>query len=695
MKNTSHTLGEQLMVKTACAMCPAGCGVNLHVDYGRIVKVEGMQEHPITKGFTCVKGRQIPGYVYSNDRLRYPMRKENGIWKRILWEEALDVIATKLRDGKEKYGATSLAIFSGDSVDQSLRLGHDMIWRFGDVYRSPNLFYVHGFCAGARYRANFATFGKTAVPDVVESKCIVVWAQNTHESWPDRVQNFLAAIKKGAKLIVIDPRRTSFAKRADIHVQPRPGTDGALALAIINNIILEGMYDREFVDNWTVGFDKLSEHVKQYPPEWAEQITGVEAADIRMIAQMYATIKPACIQFGCKLEQTAGGVQTIRSIATLVAITGNIDSAGGNLRGSSEVAERPYRLLEEMGDMKLTGADKHPLMHEAGGTFFGDGNMPNFSDLVLKGEPHFVRNMIIAGANPIVTWPNSTKVRQALEKVSFLVVMDVFMTPTAELADIVLPACTFLERVSLCRVYETRGAMMLRRKVIEPLWESWSDCKFWLELARRLGYEEHFPWKDDEETLDYYLEPSGLTVKYLRDEHPTGIIEGRKYYDEYKEKGFPTPSGRVELYSSTLEKLGYDPLPSYQEPGESPLSTPELAMEYPLVLTAGVRELEYWHSQYRNIRELRRRNSGPSAEIHLDTASNYGIQDGDLMIIETKRGRIEVRARVTDDIMSGIVSVGHAWPEASENVLTDDMPADPLSGYPAFAGVLCRIKKKT
>ncbi|MFC1926798.1 molybdopterin dinucleotide binding domain-containing protein, partial [Chloroflexota bacterium] len=270
-----------------------------------------------------------------------------------------------------------------------------------------------------------------------------------------------------------------------------------------------------------------------------------------------------------------------------------------------------------------------------------------------------------------------------------------FMTPTAELADIVLPACTFLERVSLCRVYETRGAMMLRRKVIEPLWESWSDCKFWLELARRLGHEEYFPWKDDEETLDYYLEPSGLTVEYLRDEHPTGIIEGHKYYDEYKEKGFPTPSGKVELYSSELEKLGYDPLPTYREPGESPLNMPELAKEYPLVLTAGVRELEYWHSQYRSLSRLHRRNPGPSAEINTDTADMYDIKDGDLIVIETKIGSIEVRARVSGDIMPGVVSVGHAWPEASENVLTDDTPVDPLSGYPALAGVLCRVRKKT
>jgi anaerobic selenocysteine-containing dehydrogenase len=271
------------------------------------------------------------------------------------------------------------------------------------------------------------------------------------------------------------------------------------------------------------------------------------------------------------------------------------------------------------------------------------------------------------------------------------VVMDIFMSATAEIADIVLPACTFLEKVSATGM---SLVSMLRVPVITPLWESWSDCRFWLELAKRMGYEEDFPWKDDEEVLDHFLKPIGLTVRYLRDEHPTGILPLTTHYDEYKKRGFPTPSGKVELYSEELEKMGYDPLPTYQEPRESPISTPELATEYPLVLTTGAREKEYWHSQQRNLSKLHRRNPGPLAEIHPDTARRYGIGDGDLTVVETKRGSIEIKARVTQDIMPDIVSVPHGWAESCENMLTNDIPADPVSGYVAFTGLLCKISKK-
>jgi anaerobic selenocysteine-containing dehydrogenase len=202
------------------------------------------------------------------------------------------------------------------------------------------------------------------------------------------------------------------------------------------------------------------------------------------------------------------------------------------------------------------------------------------------------------------------------------------------------------------------------------------------------------PWKDDEEVLDHFLNPTGLTVKYLRDEHPTGILPVTTHYDEYRKRGFRTPSGKVELYSEELEKMGYDPLPTYHEPLESPISTPELARDYPLVLTTGAREMEYWHSQHRNLSRLRRRNTEPMADIHPDTAGKYGIGDGNMMTVETKRGSIEIKARVTEDIMPDVISVPHGWAESCENVLTDDTPADPVSGYMAFTGLLARVSKK-
>jgi len=499
------------------------------------------------------------------------------------------------------------------------------------------------------------------------------------------------AIRKGAKIIVIDPRRTGFAKKADIYVQPRLGTDGALALAFINVIIGEDLYDKEFVADYTIGFDKLEQHVKGYTPEWAEKITGVAAEDIRKIARLYASNRPGTIFAGMKLQQASAGFHTSRSIIIIDGLLGNIDIPGGQVRVSFNIRQRPARLFDKFGDMRLTGATEYPLLHEVGGRLLGEGVMSNFSDLVLEGKPYKVRMMFIIASNPIITWPNTPRVRQALEALNFLVSMDVFMTATAEYADIVLPACTFLEKYSMPDVTQ---AAMLRRPIIPTYEESWSDCKFWRELAQKMGYENDFPWKSDEETLDYYLEPSGTTVKQLRDESPTGMFPVTKAYYEYKKKGFKTSSGKFEFYCQELKTLGYDPMPIYREPAVGPVTTPELAAKYPVNLITGVREAEFWHSQFRDLPKLQSRKPEPLADIHPDTAKKYGIEDGDTMIVENWIGSIEIKAKVTEDIMPNVVNVPHAWPQASGNMLTDDKPVDPEVGYPAFTALLCRIRKK-
>jgi anaerobic selenocysteine-containing dehydrogenase len=325
--------------------------------------------------------------------------------------------------------------------------------------------------------------------------------------------------------------------------------------------------------------------------------------------------------------------------------------------------------------------------------------MPNWGDLVLKGEPYRMKILFVAGSNPAVTWPNSNKVSQALDKLDFLVVMDPFWTATAEKAHIVLPACTFIERISMCGIYEGHSvpAVQLRRPAVAPLWESWSDAKFWMALAKRMGgnFAQYIPWNSDEEAMDYWLSPSGLTVKYLTEEHPTGIVTGSpEPVLDYHKHGFPTPSGKCEFYSEELVSLGIDPLPIYREPPESPVSNPRLAKEYPLVLTTGIRELEYWHSQQRHCPRLRRRNPEARAELHPDTARECDIADGDYMTIETPRGKARMKAKVTENIRPGMVATAHGWlGEANENLLTDDMPADPEGGYPSFVAQLCKISK--
>ncbi|MBL7119404.1 MAG: molybdopterin-dependent oxidoreductase [Dehalococcoidia bacterium] len=690
MRSSSHSSGEHRVVKTACEMCWRGCGLDVYVENGKIVKVEGMSEHPYTRGDICVKARQIVEHVYHKDRLQYPMKKENGSWKRISWDEALDTIATKLTDYKEKYGAASHGIFVGDPVSLLGITGWEMIQRFCDAYGTPNRFFVTDLCGGSAMMAETATLGAMWEPDIENSNCIVVWADNPHNTRPTIVQHIVEARKRGAKLIVIDPRRVPIARQADIHLQPRPATDGALALAMLNVIVSEGLYDRGFVEGYAVGFDKLADHVKQYPPEYAERVTGVPAEDIRQTARMYATTKPACIPFGFKLSQNQSGFHTTRCVGILQAITGNVGIPGGSRR-KTYVRQRPLGLPELMGETKHVGAAKYPIWEAYGMT--NAGCMTNWGDLVLKGEPHRLRTVIVQGANPVVTWPNTPKVTKAFDNLEFVVVMDIFMTETAQKADIVLPACTFLEKLSLA----IESAIMLRRPVIQPLFESWSDCKFRLQLAKRMGYGEYFPWRDDEEVVDYSLEPSGWSVKRVEAENPSAILLGMMHpgVHEYKIRGFRTPSGKAELYCQRLKELGYDPLPTFQEPPESPASTPELAKEYPVTLATGTRELEFWHTQHHRLSKLHRRNPEPRAELHPETAAKYGIGDGDIMIVENRIGSIEIKARVTEDILPDTVSVPHAWAEACENMLIDDTPADPVSGFVAFSGPLCRIRKKT
>ncbi len=688
MGNSKQSSNEHQQV-TICGMCHNHCGIRVHVKNSKIIGVMGWPEHPHSQGMICIKASQIPEHVYHDARLKHPVRRENGTWRRISWDEALDTIARKLTESKERYGPASLGVICGDPVELAGDLGSYLIWRFCDVYGTPNRFHAGDMCYLPLAMGQIVTLGSVYEPDVENSGCIIVWADNPQATYPVIHSKILKARKRGAKLIVIDPRRISLAKDADMHIRPRLGTDNILLLAMLNIIISEELYDRELVDNWTAGFDKLAEHVKQYTPEKAERVSGVTVGDINKIARIYATIKPACMQIGFKLAQTQCGFQTSRSFAILSAITGNIQVSGGDLHSFS-LPKRPPRLPELMGDLKHPTANEFPI-HSAFPIFLFDGNMTNWGDLILN-EPRHLRNMIVSGANPAITWPNSNKVRRALDKLEFLVVMDVLMTATAQMADIVLPACTFLEKMASI---QWRG-WSVRRPVIEPQWESWPDSNFWLELAGRMGYKKYFPWKNDEEIIDHFFGPSGLTFRKILEEYPEGYIHPQTVQGErqYKQKGFQTLSGKVELYSGLLEKIGQDPLPTYSEPRESPITTPDLFKEFPLSLTTGTRELEWYHSEHRHLDGLRRRNPEPMGEIHPDTARKFGIGDGEPMMVETKIGSLQIKARVTDDMMPGMISVPHGWDEAPENMLTDDRPADSVSGFPALTALLCRVRGK-
>ena len=677
-------------VATDCTICYHSCGTNVLVEEGRITKVEGLKEHPLNKGRLCPKGAKAMELVYHPDRLKHPLKKVNGGWKRITWDIALKEIADKLQSLKKEFGPEVLSIFSGSIGVENLEM-MELAQRFKGAFGSPNFISVEGICYRMRIRARQMTFGKYPVEEM-DTKLYLLWGHNPDQSDFPLLQAIQENLAKGSQLVVIDPKRIRLAKKAEMYLPIRPGTDGALALALIHVIIKENLYDKDFVEHWTYGFAKLVSHIEPYMPQWAEKITWVPADDIQKLARLYATAESASIFQGTNTQdQTANGTQNSRAFAILQTITGNINNAGGWVIG-------PRLSLTSLGiptEKTPIGAKDYGLFYNLWGKKSPFGQVVCFPDSV----PDVIRSLIVTGGNPAVSLPDSNAFREALKKLDLLVVHDLFMTETAELAHYVLPACSHLEKNGLAYSYNVCHGipyLMLRKKAIEPLYESWSEFRFWKELSNRMGFGEVFPWETDEEVVELELRSSGLSYKELKEEKKAGAYYSEKRYgmESYEIKGFSTPSKKIEIYSETFHKEGFDPLPTYREPDQSPLEDSPLSRLYPLILTTGARNLFCTHTQHRNIEALRKRNPEPYAEVHPKTAERYGINDGDPMIVESNRGQIKVKALVTEDILQEVVSIPHGWPgEANVNLLTDVHCREPIMGYPQMKSQLCSIRK--
>jgi anaerobic selenocysteine-containing dehydrogenase len=677
-------------IATDCTICYHSCGTEVLVEEGRIKKIRGLKDHPLNKGRLCPKGARAIEMVYHPDRLKYPLKKVNGEWKGISWNIALTEIANKLQHLKKEFGPEVLSIFSGSIGVENLEM-MELAQRFKGAFGSPNFISVEGICYRMRIRARQMTFGKYPVEEM-NTKLYVLWGHNPEQSdFPLHIA-LRENLAKGSKLVVIDPKKISLVKKAEMYLPIRPGTDGALALALMYVIIKENLYDKDFVEKWTHGFDKLVSHIEPYTPQWAEKITWVPAEDIKKLARLYATAESASIFQGTNTQdQTANGTQNSRAFAILQTITGNINNPGGWVIG-------PRLSLTGLGiptERTPIGANDYTLFYDFWGRKSPYGQVVCFSDSV----PNVIKALIVTGGNPVVSLPDSNAFREALKKLELLVVHDLFMTETAELAHYVLPGCSHLEKNGLAYSYNVCHGMpylMLRKKAIEPLYESRSEFMFWKELAKRMGMGEVFPWETDEEVVELELKPSGLRYKELKEEKVAGAYYMQKKYgmDGYEVKGFSTPSKKIEIYSETFEKAGFDPLPTYREPDQSPLGDPQLFQKYPLILTTGARNLYYTHTQHRNIQGLKEKSPEPYAEIHPKAAEKYGVKDGDSIIVESNRGQIRVKALVTEEMMEGVVSIPHGWPgEANVNLLTDVHCREPIMGYPQMKSQLCSIQK--
>ncbi len=702
---------ETKILKSVCRSCHGGCGVDLHVSEGRLTKVVGDPASPLNKGSLCPIGGNTLALVYHPDRLKYPLRRTGargeGKWQRISWDEALDEIARRVQAIKDSHGAQAIAMGTGTGR-------HHIRWvsRFGHALGTPN-WCEPGFaqCFHPRVNTALLTFGDFPVCDFTGGtppECIVYWGHNPVNSGPDGETRFDAreSLKGNPKIIVVDPRNTALAKRADIWLQLRPGTDDALALAMLHTIIEEKLYDAEFVDKWTHGFDALAERVKQYSPEWAGPITWVPAEKLRAAARLYAQTKPSMMEWGCAIEHTPNCIQTVRAISMLPALTGNIDVPGGWVFGMKGLGRFPS-LIENLSpemDAKRLGADRFKMLAGEGADLPA-AHIPTLLQAMREGVPYPVKAFLVFGNNTLTTFANAKEAYEALLKLDLLVVADLFMTPTAELADIVLPAAAWPELTTLAGLPTVAANVIFAQQKAVQIGECKADEEIFIELARKMKLP--VGTESLEEVLEAQLAAGGSGLSFA-ELAATGFHKMPFRYGKYKEAGFKTPSGKIELYATRFEDLGYDPLPYYEEPPESPLATPEVAKDFPLVLTTGARIPFFFNSEHRQLPRLRKAHPDPLVEIHPDTAAPLGIKNGDWVWIETLRGKIQQRAKVTTDVDPKVIHVEHGWwfpeekgPEhgiwkSNANMLTrNGPPYDPAMGTYHLRGLLCRIAPVT
>lgn len=707
--STEASGGTTTVLKSVCRSCHGGCGVLLHVRDGRLVKVEGDREGPLNHGRLCPIGTVTLDIVYNPKRQHHPMRRigprGSGQWARISWDEALDEIATRLDAIRKEFGPEAIALGTGTGR-------HHIRWvsRFGNALGTPN-WCEPGFaqCFHPRVNTCILTFGDFPVSDFTSGTppaCMLFWGHNPLNSGPDGETRFNVreALDTNPKIIVVDPRETDLAKRAEVWLQLRPGTDDALALAMLNVIIGEELHDAPFVARWTHGFDALRDHVRPFTPEWAEPITWVPAEKIRAAARLFARTRPAMLDWGCAIEHTPKCVQTIRAISMIPALTGNIDIPGAwvfGMKGTGRFPSLIENLTPEQNAKRL-GADRFKLLGGEGADLPA-AHIPTLLQAMREGKPYPVKAFLVFGNNTLTTYANTKLVHESLMKLDFMVCADLFMTPTAELADIFLPAALWPELDQLAGLPTVAGNVVLANQRAVRVGECRPDEEIFVELARRMKLP--VGTESVEEVLDGMLARGGLNMTFAELKQKGSVVVPFKFR-KYEDGGFKTPTGKIELYSTRFEAMGYAPLPTYVEAPETPLSRPDVAKDYPLVLTTGARIPNFFNSEHRQVEKLRKAYRDPQADIHPDTAARLGIKKGDWMWIETRRGRTRQRARVTTEIDPRVIAAQHGWwfpedpaPEygvwkSNVNVLTDNTPPyDPQMGTYQLRALLCRVSK--
>ena len=780
-------------VHTYCAMCTSRCGVIASVQDGILTQVNADPAHP--NSCICVKGTAAPEIVYSADRLRYPVVRttpkgeSDPGWVRVSWDQALNLAALRLNDIKLNHGAEAV-VFSRATTAGSAAIDFDgWLQRLANAFGSPNLLTSNHICTWNRRIGSKYTYGTgMPTPDFDHSRCILLWGINPNATSPAQAARISRARARGAKLIVIDPRRTALTEKADCWMRVKPGTDGVLAMAMIHVLLEEQLYDAGFARAWTNGpfllradnqrlltandmessppngfvvwdersnrplvcdaqfaydsngalpalsglfnirskdgawipcrpvLEALKELAARFAPEASESITTVAAAAVRRAVRMFAAEKPSCYCTWVGLEQDRQAMHTNRAICSLYSLTGQFDSRGSNVIFDTPSANpiTGRELLAENQARVRLGAEKYPLGPQSDP---GLVQAAEVYDSILAESPYPVKAMVLFGSDPLLGHGDPLRGKAALTALDFYVHVDMVANPSAHFADLLLPAATCWEREALMPSFdiaeETVSWVQLRPAVVAPLYESRPDMEIIFDLAGRLGLGEQFFNGDIDAAVNFQLAPSGLTVQQLR-EHPIGIrVPTQSHYRKYAEadpltgrpRGFDTPTGKIELYSTIFAAAAYPSLPEFQISPEDC----ETTSDYPLTLTF-FRVVQFCDEQHRNIPRLRRSVPEPFLEIHPDTAKAQGIADGEWVSLATASGQVRLKTKFNESLYPSVVTTVYGWWQACQqlkregynpftgeganaNLLVPNSDVDPISASVAHRGQRCRVTK--
>ncbi|MFC1639393.1 aminotransferase class V-fold PLP-dependent enzyme [Gemmatimonadota bacterium] len=704
-----------------CGICPAGCWVKVGVEGGNLVAIEADEGHPL--GMICKRGRHAPEIVHSPDRLQYPMRrvgpKGTYEFERVSWDQAYEDIVAGLEKIRDKLGPEAVSIYTGRGAfelslcdiyqpkEAAVSSASSILFLFG----SPNTMGVGALCyVSFAMIAPHVTMGRMLVnmfTDIENADLLLVWGANpATDSPPLDMYRLEAAQRRGAEVVVIDPRRTETAMRTNAEWIPiRPGTDCALALGLIHVMVEEELYDEDFATEWTVGFDDLCSYVQHFRPDVVEATTGVPAETVERLARRIAASGGAAPIMYTGLEYSNSGIQAIRAVLTLFALAGKLDVPGGIglATANSHFPINRSAILSNPNLDRAVARDRFPLYSQ----YRGESHALGLVDAVLEDKPYPIRGLLVHGASILTSWPQTQVWRDTLSKLDLLVCIDRKLTADAAYADYVLPATTGFEITS----YMTYGPIFrVREKMIEPVGEARNDYLIMADLARRLGYGHLYP-QTEEEVLRHVLDGSGFTLEEVRE--AGGVVKIPNTMMEYKKwekgglrpdgkPGFDTPSGKFEIASTVLEDEGYEPLPKYTEPTEGPLASPDLARSFPLVFNSGARRQSFFRSQHHDVTGLSKDHPEPLVEINPVDAESRGVQSGDLVEVQTPRGAVRFRANVTKDIVQGAIECDmggggtlgpKAWQESNVNELTDITNLDEISGFPVYKCLLAEVRK--